>query len=102
MSRHDNLRPLAADKSAAERYAFGAFRLAGYFQRQRRARVPMPDFDRVNAMPVRAFSGCEQKINCGRCRAITVDLSRVAKNFAKMTAFRMRLEIKQPDDVAGR
>jgi hypothetical protein len=60
--RDGRLGPFARDKIAAQRYALDAFRLCD-FQRKRRARIPMPDFDRVDAMPTRALAPREKKIN---------------------------------------
>ncbi len=67
---------------------------------QWRAGITMPDFGGINAMPVRALAARQQKIDRGRSGA-AVDLPRIAERLAEMTAFRMRLELEQPDDVAG-
>src|SRR5580658_6002605 len=60
----------------------------------------MPDFDRIDPVPMRAFAARQQKIDRGRCRAPALDLARVAKHLAEMAALRMRFQIEQPDDVA--
>ncbi len=62
-------------------------------ERERRAGIPMPDFDRVDAVPVRALAAGEQKIDRGRGGAAG-DLPRVAKRLAEMPAFRMRRKIE--------
>ncbi len=69
---------------------------------KRRAGIPMPDFDRVDAMPMRALAARQQKVDRGRRRAPivrSVGWRRIAKRLAEMPAFRMRLEIEQPDHV---
>lgn len=74
---------------------------AGDFKHQRAAGVKMPDLDRVDAMPVRAFAAREQEIDRGRNGASIRIEARVAKSFAKMPAFGMRLEVKPRHDVGG-
>src|ERR1700722_595237 len=85
----------------AERHALDASFALRDFELKRRAGMPMPDFDRIDAVPVRAFAARQQKIDRGRCRASALDLARVAKHLTEMPAFRMRFQIEQPDDVAG-
>ena len=69
------------------------------FEFKRRAGVPMPDFDRIDAVPVRTLAARQQKIDRSGCRTVTIDLPDIAKRFAEMPAFRMRFQIEQPDDV---
>src|SRR5579863_5163925 len=72
----------------------------------------MPDFDRIDPMPVRALTAGQQKIDRGRRRAPDplptlprkrgrVGRGLVAEHLAEMPAFRMRFQIEQPDYVAG-
>src|SRR5208282_3706279 len=105
MSRHDGLRTFAGIKIAAERHAFDASITQRDFKFERSAGMPTPDFDRVDAVPVRALAASEQKVDCGRCRAANplptlprlrgrVGRGRIAKRLAEIAALRMRLEIK--------
>src|SRR5258708_18592778 len=59
----------------------------------------MPDFDRIDPVPVGAFAARQQEINCGRRGATVLHLPRVAERFAEMATLRMRFQIEQPDDV---
>src|SRR4029077_5850771 len=52
-----------------------------------------------DAMPLRAFAACEQKINRGRDRAAIRDLLWVAESLAEVAALRVRLEGEHTDDV---
>src|SRR5207248_2771930 len=101
MCRHDGLRALAGGKIGAEPQARHWAGLARRCEREGRARVPVPDLDRVEAMPMRALAAREQEMDRGRRRASALDAARVAKRLAEVPAFRMRLEIEQPDDVGG-
>src|ERR1700690_3969578 len=65
MSRHDRLRLVASRDIRGERQALDASRSGGDFERKRRAGVPVPDLDGIDAVPVRAFAAGEQKIDCG-------------------------------------
>jgi hypothetical protein len=60
----------------------------------------MPRLNRINPMPVRALAARQQKINRRRSSA-TVNGAAIAKRLAEMPPFRMRFQIKQPDDFAG-
>src|SRR5580698_11406909 len=60
----------------------------------------MPRLNRVDPMPVRALAACQQKINRRRSSAAVNGVT-IAKRLAEMPAFRMRFQIKQPDDVTG-
>src|SRR5262245_14621708 len=99
MRRHDGLRLLAGGKVGLKPDGRGAAVRADA-KHQRRAGIPMPGLDRVDAMPMRALAAPEQKIDCGRS-GTAFDHSRIAERFAEMSAFRMRLEIEQADDVLG-
>src|SRR5262249_3341110 len=55
------------------------------------APVIVPDFDRVDPVPVRALAARQQKENRGGSRA-AFNLPRVAKGFAIVPALRVRLE----------
>jgi len=108
-SRHRRLGSFAAGEVAAERQSLDASRRVGDFKQKRRARIPMPELNGVNAMPVRALAARQQKIDRGGRTAADppptlrrprrVGRGRIAKGLAEMAALRMRLELKQPDDV---
>src|SRR5258707_214229 len=59
-------------------------------QLERRTGVKVPDLDRVDSMPVRAFAAGEQEQDRGRGGA-AVDLAGIAESLAVMPAFRVRL-----------
>lgn len=63
---------------------------------ERVARMPQPDFGRINGVPMRMLSRFEQEVDQGSTapRAIS---GFVAPGFAKPAAFRMRGEIKLGD-----
>src|SRR4029079_1851105 len=63
-----------------------------------RASVIVPDLHRVDAMPVRSLAACKQEQDRGRCWP-PIQLTRVAKGFAIVSAFRMRLELERADHV---
>ncbi len=98
LSRHDGLRLFAGREIGAERQALDTSRLGGDFERKRRAGVPMPDLDRIDAVPVRALAASEQKIDRGRSSA-AVALPARRESFAEMPALRMRLKVEQPDHI---
>jgi len=66
------LRALAGGEIAAEHDALAAARRRN-FELERRARVPMPDLDRVDAMPVRTLAARQQKIDRGGRRTGDAD-----------------------------
>src|SRR5262249_15653625 len=72
---------------------------AGDLERERGARVPVPDFDRIDAMPVRALTGTEQEINRRRKRAALGVMARVTEGFAEVPPFRMRVTVDQTNDL---
>src|SRR4051794_1914894 len=94
---HSGLRHFAGGKMGSEYNDALAFAI-GNLKRQRTARVIMPDFYRVDAVPVRALAARQQEIDRGRKRASIRIEARVAKSFAKMSALGMRLERKPRDD----
>jgi hypothetical protein len=84
----------------------------GDLEFERRAGMPMPDFDCIDAMPMRTLATREQKIDRRGDRACrpypTLARKRrrkrdggVAKGFAVMPTFRMRLQIQNPDHIGG-
>src|ERR1700678_327640 len=101
MSGNDALRPLARDKIASERDAFTGAGCRSDVQSQRRAGMPVPDFRRVDPVPVGAFAAREQKEDRRRGGTIARHRRVVAERLAEMTALRMRPEIEQPDHVGG-
>ena len=64
-------------------------------QRQRRAGMPMPDLDRIDAMPMRSLAARQQEIDRGRGRASLGVHIGIAERLAIMPAFRMRLQVEQ-------
>ena len=59
----DPLRTFAGGKVVAERDALALPGRRSDLERQRRTGVPVPDFDRIDAMPVRALAARQQKID---------------------------------------
>jgi biopolymer transport protein ExbB len=72
--------------------------LIGDLQDQRVAGVIVPDFDRIDAMPVRAFAACQQEIDRGGARTS----AGVAKGLAIVPAFRMRLQFEPRNNLGCR
>ena len=70
------------------------------FKLERRAGVIMPDLDRVDAVPARAFAACQQEINRRRGGAAVND-TRIAEGLAIMPALGVRRERERADDVGG-
>src|SRR6185437_14873189 len=68
-------------------------------QLQRCAAIEVPDFRHIDPVPARDLCALEQEIDGGRAGAPL--LAGVAKCFAEMTAFRMRLETEQFDQTVG-
>jgi hypothetical protein len=101
VSRHDRLRPFAGGKIAAEHHALDRLRSIRNFKLERRAGVPVPDFERVDPMPVRVLAASEQEVDDGRCRALSFHFSQIAESLAKIPALGMRLKIEEPDHIAG-
>src|SRR5437899_1426619 len=100
MRWNDRLRRFAGCQIRAELHA-ALPAIVSNLQRQRGACVIMPDLHRVDAMPVRAFAVRQQEIDRGRSRASIGVHALVAKRFAIMAAFRMRLEVQPRDDIGG-
>ncbi len=95
--RHHGLRPFAAGQIRTQADN-PALRLSRQAQVKRRARIEMPDFGGVHPMPARTLALGQEKLNHGRNRA-AADMSLVAEGLAEMSAFLMRPEPEQPDDV---
>src|SRR5260370_12546052 len=102
VSRHNRLRALPGSKIAAERHTRDAAFALRDFERKRRAGMPMPNFHRVDTMPVRTLAARQQKVDYSGCGAATLDLAGIPKRLAKMSAFRMRLGVQQPGCVGPR
>src|SRR3984885_16054561 len=99
MSRYDGLRALTGgNKIAAKRQPLDAARLRRDVERERRAGIPMPGFHSVDAVPMRALAGGEQKIDRGR-GGTAGNLTRSAKRLTERTALRMRHKIEEPDQI---
>jgi hypothetical protein len=60
-----------------------------YFELERRAGVVAPDFDRIDAVPVRAFAARQQEIN-RRGGGAAVNDTRIAERLAIMPALGVR------------
>src|ERR1700754_430098 len=97
---YDGLWHFAGGKIRAESNAMMAAVIRNQ-QRQRTSRVIMPDLDRIDAVPMRAFAARQQEIDRGGNGASVRIKTRIAKSLAKMPAFGMRLELKPRDDVGG-
>ena len=63
--RNDGLRCFAGRDIRAERHAASCTTISN-LQRQRRARLIVPDLYRIDAMPVRALAAGQQEIDRGR------------------------------------
>src|SRR5215467_8436686 len=88
--RHRHLRYLARmDVGAQTENLF--LGTVDHFELERRAGVIVPDFDRVDPMPMRAFAARQQKENRGGGGA-AVNLPWVAEGFAIVPALRVWLE----------
>jgi len=61
----------------------------------------MPDFGRIDPMPMRAFAFLQQKIDRGGMRTFFLE-RRVAQGLAEMPALGMRLELQDSNDPIGR
>src|SRR5262249_27414147 len=93
---------LAGDKIGPERQARDrSLRVRRDLELERCPRVVEPSLDRIDLVPVRALAAREQKIGHGRGRARAIHLTGVAERFAKMSAFGMRLEVEQADQLGG-
>ena len=65
------------------------------------ARFVLPvDFRRIDTMPARHLARLEQEIDRRGMRAAQ-RIGGIAKTFAEMPAFRMRLQIQQGDEAIG-
>src|SRR4029079_8061819 len=89
--RHDRLRLFAACEIRTELYAALAI-VASDLQRQRCARIIVPDLHGIDAMPVRALAARQQEIDRVRSRAAVGVRVWIAKRLAIMPALRMWLE----------
>src|SRR5262249_43722287 len=95
------LRALAGGEIRPEREALDrAVPAHRGLKQHRSARIPVPDLDRIDAVPVRALACREQKVDRRR-RGAAADAARITKRLAEMSAFRMRLQVEQADDVGG-
>src|SRR5215216_6441294 len=101
VSGNRRLRPLASRQIGAEPQRGNAVGVHNP-ERQRRARVPMPDLGGVDAVPARTLAARQQEINRRRSGARTIHDLGVAKGLAKVPAFRVRLQSEQPHDIGAR
>jgi hypothetical protein len=60
----------------------------------------VPNLGRIDAMPVRALAARQQIIDRCRVRAPAF-ASAIAECFAEMSAFGMRLQPQETDDIGG-
>ena len=70
-------------------------------KRQGRARVVVPDLDRIDPVPVRALAAREQEIDRRRGGTPAVDRAAVPERLAVVSALGVGPEIEQADDVRG-
>ena len=95
-------RVFTGEEIGAQRHPFDrTLRIQRDRQLERGAGVIMPAFGRVDLVPMRALAAREQKIGRGRRRACAIHLTGVAERLAKMSAFGMRLEVEQADQLGG-
>src|SRR5262245_10952582 len=90
----------ATRSAPSVRHATGPFASAA-ISSLRRARVVEASRDRIDLVPVRALAAREQKQRHRGRRASAVHLTGIAERFAKMSAFGMRLEVEQADQLGG-
>ena len=94
------MRPFAGGEIGAERQR-DALRPVRDLEPQRRAGVIVPDFDRIDAVPMRALAARQQEVDCRRRRAVIADGVGIAKCLAEVPAFGMRPQVEKPDHVVG-
>ena len=81
--RHDALRPLARRDDRRRASCGGSRpRSSGHLEHQRRARIVVPDLDRIDPMPVRALAAREQEIDRRRGRA-SARIVRASRNVSR-------------------
>src|SRR5919202_1052322 len=85
----------------AERMLANALPFRHDAEQQRRAGVPVPDLDRVDAMPCRAFARRQQVIDGGAGAAGAVR-RRVAEGLTVPAALRMADEAETADNLLRR
>ncbi len=100
MSRNDRLR-LLVRRQVGAKSDHALTIVVSDPQRQRFAGVVVPDLDRIDAVPVRALALCQQEVDRRRGRASAINNSRIAKCFAIVPAFGMRLQPEARDDFVG-
>ena len=98
--RHNGLRALAGGEIVAKSHTLAAS-VRCDFELQRRAGIKVPDFNRVDAVPMGSLPAREQKINRSRCGTATIDHMRIPEYFAVMPTLRVWFQIKKPDDFCG-
>ena len=101
MRRNDALRALAGGKVIAKHEALARSGHRRDFELKRRAGMPVPDFDRIDPVPMRALAARQEKIDRGRDGTSAVHRFAISKSLAVVPAFRMWLEIQKPDDLGG-
>ena len=84
--------------SKGEPVAISGF--AKFSKVERAARIPMPGFSRIDAVPMRALACLQQIVDGGAMRAAG-GVRPVAEGFAEPAAFRVRLQVEQADDLVG-
>src|SRR5690606_35176166 len=93
-------RPLARRKVGTEHHR-RAHAVVVNLEPERRTAMPVPGFDRIDTVPVRALATRQQEIDRGRAGAAGVIGADVAEGLAVMPALGMRLKREQSDDVGG-
>jgi hypothetical protein len=91
MRRNHRLRLFAGGEIGTEPQPDDASPRLGDGEFQRRAGMPMPDLDCINAVPVRALAPREQEIDRRRVRA-PIAACKITKCLAEMAALGMRLQ----------
>ena len=99
VGRHGGLRALAGGKIRSEGNCTMSC-IVGDAEDQRRACVPMPDLDRIDAVPARHLALAQQEVD-GRGRGARTVAAAIAKRLAEMPTLRMRRKPEQADNFVG-
>lgn len=97
LRRHHELRPFAGPEIGSEDRSLHAPSIRVRAQLEGRARVEVPDFRRVEPMPVRALSGLQKIVNRGASAPLAVTL--VSPGLAEMPPFGVWSKLERADHV---
>src|SRR3546814_5757590 len=100
LHRHDALRPLAGGDVGTERQLrHGGAGFCREAEPQGRAGMPVPDLDRIDAVPVRALARLQQEIDRRRARPAGGVGLRITEGLGEIPTFGMRLQAERGDDL---